>query len=167
VNFVEWHIAFAFCIWDGGRLPADSEWVYAAYRGDEQTKYAWGDTPAHGEMFAAIPAPTVPYAYGGTNDFWKWVAIPVGSHPASVGRFGHHDLMAGLWEHTRDARIGDPDDFIWLFDEETPPGNFTGFEHRARGGGWEDHSMPAYIHSDGGGGIGWSRVGFRCARDLR
>jgi formylglycine-generating enzyme required for sulfatase activity len=168
VNWVPWHIAFAFCIWDGGRLPADAEWVYAAHGGEEQTTFAWGNAPTSVEMFAVIPGAVIPYPYSGTNPNWRYLAIPVGSHPASVGRFGHHDLMAGLWEYTRDTPTNatTADAFIWMAGEETPPTTFSGFEHRSRGGEWQapgqprSQFLPVATHSQG-------LVGFRCARDVR
>lgn len=43
LNCVPWHVLFAFCIWDGGRLPTDAEFGYAAAGGNEQRKFAWGD----------------------------------------------------------------------------------------------------------------------------
>jgi formylglycine-generating enzyme required for sulfatase activity len=43
LNCVPWHVLFAFCIWDGGRLPTDAEFGFAALGGDEQRKFAWGN----------------------------------------------------------------------------------------------------------------------------
>ena len=39
MNCVDWYVANAFCIWDGGRLPTEAEWNYAAAGGDQQRYY--------------------------------------------------------------------------------------------------------------------------------
>ncbi|MBK7395516.1 MAG: SUMF1/EgtB/PvdO family nonheme iron enzyme [Myxococcales bacterium] len=36
VGGLSWYEAFAFCAWDGGRLPTDAEWNYVAVGGSEQ-----------------------------------------------------------------------------------------------------------------------------------
>lgn len=45
-NCVDWYTLFAFCAWDGGRLPTESEWGFAAHGGNEQREYAFGSVPA-------------------------------------------------------------------------------------------------------------------------
>jgi len=45
INCVNWYEAYAFCIWDGGFLPSEAEWQYAAAGGKEQRQYPWGATP--------------------------------------------------------------------------------------------------------------------------
>jgi formylglycine-generating enzyme required for sulfatase activity len=46
VNCVPWHVLMAFCIWDGGRLPTDAEWSFAAQAGSEQRVFPWGSLDA-------------------------------------------------------------------------------------------------------------------------
>jgi formylglycine-generating enzyme len=44
ITNVSWFVAFAFCAWDGGRLPTNAEWNYAAAGGSEQRLYPWMGT---------------------------------------------------------------------------------------------------------------------------
>src|SRR5208337_5658772 len=56
INCVNWYAAYAFCIWDGGFLPREAEWEYAAAGGSEQREYPWG---------SAAPGTTNQYAIYG------------------------------------------------------------------------------------------------------
>lgn len=89
---LSWPLAFAFCIWDGGRLPTEAEWTFAALGGEEQRKHPWGDAPIDDERAA----------------FWGNVLKekklrPVGSALAGAARWGHLDFNGSNLEHVFDA----------------------------------------------------------------
>ena len=45
INCVTWYEAEAFCIWDGGFLPTELQWNYAAADGGNQAAYPWSNPP--------------------------------------------------------------------------------------------------------------------------
>jgi formylglycine-generating enzyme required for sulfatase activity len=42
LNCIPWYVMFAFCVWDGGRLPTDAEFGFASTGGNEQRPFPWG-----------------------------------------------------------------------------------------------------------------------------
>jgi formylglycine-generating enzyme required for sulfatase activity len=99
VNCMDWYLSFAFCIWDGSRLPTEAEWNYAAAGGSEQRPYPWGATapdPSRASyecLGDGVPSPSCTLA-----DFTK-----VGSFPDGEGLFGNADLGGNVMEWTLDA----------------------------------------------------------------
>jgi sulfatase modifying factor 1 len=86
VSCVTWYAAFAFCVWDGGRLPTELEWNYAAAGGDEQRIYPWGDAAPdknHVIIDCQINAGCI---------------LPAGSKPLGNGKWGHADLAGSMAE---------------------------------------------------------------------
>jgi len=93
VNCLDWYTAFAFCAWDGGRLPTEAEWNYAAAGGGEQRYYPWSSPPSS----TAIDDDHAVYC-GGTCSMQN-----VGSRsPRGDGRWGQADLGGNAWEWTLD-----------------------------------------------------------------
>jgi formylglycine-generating enzyme required for sulfatase activity len=101
MNCVTWFEAMAFCVWDGGFLPTEAEWNYAAAGGGEQRAYPW-----------SIPANDVTLDCSHANYFngTAYCASPpngavnrVGSEsPRGDGRWGQSDLAGNLWEWALD-----------------------------------------------------------------
>lgn len=90
IGCLSWYEAFAFCAWDGGSLPTDAEWNFAAAGGDEQRVFPWSSPPESTSIDAA------------RADYVDGRGGPVGSHPTGAGRWGHQDLSGGVWEMVLD-----------------------------------------------------------------
>jgi formylglycine-generating enzyme required for sulfatase activity len=103
INCVDWFVAYAFCIWDQGRLPSEAEWEFAAAGGEENRLYPWGASlPTYDHAVYECAAG------GGASDCVSSDIRPVGSRQAlGNGRFGQADLAGSMMEHTRDAYVGD------------------------------------------------------------
>ncbi|MGB8298930.1 MAG: SUMF1/EgtB/PvdO family nonheme iron enzyme [Polyangia bacterium] len=91
ISCVNWYEAYAFCIWDGGFLPSEAEWEYAAAGGSEQREYPWG---------AADPGSGCQYAV--FNNCYSGIA-PVGAAMGGIGRWGQLDLAGNVEEWNQDG----------------------------------------------------------------
>jgi formylglycine-generating enzyme len=109
INCVNWYEAYAFCIWDGGFLPSEAEWEFAAAGGGGSTgqrEYPWGAAPPGSANEYAIYGCFYPAGSDGGCTGPLNVA-PVGSAPLGAGAWGQMDLGGEMYQ--------------WNLDEYTTP----------------------------------------------
>jgi formylglycine-generating enzyme required for sulfatase activity len=161
---INWFEAFAFCIWDGGRLPTEAEWEYAAAGGSENRLYPWGSQAPDATLISSC-------TWTGS----EWVpadcAWPVGVHSGGDGRWGHHDLSGGVSEWTFDWY--DRDWFSTGGAVCNNCANVTIASYRMLRGGhfgaaavWQRAAGRAMAWNQTQPSVRSSNFGFRCAHDL-
>jgi sulfatase modifying factor 1 len=161
IDCVSWFDATAFCAWDGGFMPTEAEWNYAASGGDEQRAYPWS-SPA-----GSVAIDCTMVNYGGAN--WPstacvGVSSAVGRAPAGDGRWGQSDLAGNAWEWTLDEGSTDfyPTpcaDCAYLVDLGARMVRGGAYDNPGpiERGGYRATLIPTYREAG---------LGFRCARAL-
>lgn len=99
INCVSFWESAAFCVWDGGFLPTEAEWEYAAAGGSEERQYAWGTAAPGTENQYAIYDCGYPSAGGCTGVV---NIAPVGTPTSGAGRWGQLDLAGNVYEWNLD-----------------------------------------------------------------
>jgi formylglycine-generating enzyme required for sulfatase activity len=151
MNCITWYEAFAFCAWDGGRLPTEAEWNYAAAGGAEQRQYPWSNPPS------SAPIDSTYAVYNSAP-----IAM-VGSKPAGDGKWRQADLGGSMWEWNLDSYA----DAYPVFSCDNCANIQPSSSRVIRGGSWYDSDTAALLSSDRGhvDPLGSdSGVGARCAR---
>lgn len=98
---IDWFEAMAFCAWDGGFLPTEAEWQYAASGGMAQRAYPWS-TPAGALAIDCNHANYKPGSFcvgSGTNNVGA-------TSTAGDGVWGQADLAGNAWEWVLDYQAG-------------------------------------------------------------
>jgi formylglycine-generating enzyme required for sulfatase activity len=169
INCVNEAEAAAFCIWDGGFLPSEPEWIYAAAGGAEQREYPWGASDPGAANELAIyggpsPDPAIDQAYchypGGALAACTGVVniAPVGTAALGAGRWGQLDLAGETNEWVLDAFPGVSracTDCAMLSRSSL---------HSLHGGGFSDDASRLRPPQETVASGLDTRAGFRCAR---
>jgi len=160
IQCINWYTAFAFCIWDGGRLPTETEREYVAAGGSENRLFPWGQElpdETRIKMSCATPPPCHPPEIE-----------DVGARPGDIGKWGHVDLAGGLVEWVLDGMgpcegyelLGGLCDNCACLDEDEDEGM-----RRARGGGIGDPKLARVPDRNFGvADLPLRLTGVRCAR---
>lgn len=99
ITCVNWWEAYAFCIWDGGFLPSEAEWEYAAAGGSEQRQYPWGTAdPGTDNQYGIFGC----YYPGNVACTGLANIAPVGKAALGAGRWGQLDLLGEVFEWNLD-----------------------------------------------------------------
>ncbi len=113
INCVDWWEAYAFCIFDGGFLPSEAEWEYAAAGGRQQREYPWGSTsPGMDGQYAVYGNYYSGKGLGGPSGLGTGAGVlaPVGTAPLGAGEWGQLDLVGNVSQWNLDwyANYVDP-----------------------------------------------------------
>jgi formylglycine-generating enzyme required for sulfatase activity len=100
VNCATWYEAMAFCVWEGGRLPTELEWSFAAAGGPEQRPFPWGETVDETRASIWIDGRCTG---DGLPDCDTRDILPVGVRPAGDSRWGAADMGGNLAEWSFDV----------------------------------------------------------------
>jgi formylglycine-generating enzyme len=100
INCVNWYEAYAFCIWDGGFLPSEAEWEYAAAGGSQLLEYPWGSVAPGTANEYEIYACDYPNGSGPCTGAVN--VAPVGTTVDGAGLWGQLDLAGNVEEWNLD-----------------------------------------------------------------
>lgn len=159
VNCVDWYIAYAFCAWDGGRLPTELEWDFAASGGQNRV-YPWSSPPDNAFILPAdavySPSDQIDPLPGPRN---------VGSVSGRTARWGQYDMAGNILELVVDAYAA-----VYTDSEmctECANLSWSTSSRVARGGDYllSETSVTGSFRTNASTDDRFAWMGFRCARD--
>jgi formylglycine-generating enzyme required for sulfatase activity len=158
VTCVTWYEAFAFCVWDGGRLPTEAEWEFAAANGAAADLYPWGE---------AVPTPSMSVYQCKLDLLDPCLLGPsfpayVGSRPTDANVWGHRDLAGNVGEWVLDSV------YTYTTAAATNPASTAPGFRAIRGGDFNDSAflLRAVNRSAHAPTANTEAIGFRCARSM-
>lgn len=156
INCVSYYVAYAFCIWDEGRLPSDLEWNFAASGGSEQRVYPW-------KMPKSGPPISREYATYKDGDVGPTGPSPVGFTPKGNARWGQADMAGNVFEWALDYFGDDPPTCKDCLN------NTSALERVIRGGAYSTDAatLKAASRTSFDASTARSYIGFRCVRDVQ
>jgi len=164
INCVTWWESEAFCIWDGGFLPSEAEWEYAAAGGSQQLEYPWGSAA----LGTACPGTGCEYAIyncdypdGAGSCTGVSNIAPVGYASLGVAPWGQLDMAGEVFEWNLDW-------YASPYDSCTDCGDTTVASDRVVRGGYVDFGFSSGLlpptRNSGAPTVRSGNFGFRCSR---
>jgi formylglycine-generating enzyme required for sulfatase activity len=114
VNCVAWHQADTYCRAQGGRLPGEHEWEWAARGGVQERSYPWGESEPGPDLVNACDRECAEHFAEALKIPWTSLfaakdgdagTARVGRHRRGAGRGRVQDLAGNVWEWTASHEV--------------------------------------------------------------